>query len=183
MSERATQFLRSIRRWQPLLILVGGVIWTIGTAAVAGWWTYYTFNQNRIEDQTARELAQRNLDKTRAETEHIAAQTRKLEAQRPFLQKQLDIYLETMQTAGKLTNFSIMPNTPDWDDNVKRFWQLRWGELEMVGDAGLMQAARRVAEQLNEVEFKPNRERHDLRWMVCKFACNNDPLRGDFRVQ
>jgi hypothetical protein len=29
-----------------------------------------------------------------------------------------------------------------------RFWQMRWGELEMVGDAGIRNAARLVGEQI-----------------------------------
>ena len=48
--------------------------------------------------------------------------------------------------------------------------QLRWRELEMVGDAGLRQAARRVGEQLVEVEAFPREDRHDLRWRVERLA-------------
>jgi hypothetical protein len=174
MSERSTQFLRSIRRWQPLLILVGGVIWTVGTGVVAGWWTYHTYNAARIEHQTDSQQEQRNLDQTRADTEQIAAETRKLEAQRPFLQKKLDIYFEAVHVAGMLTDPAITVDSAGWKENTKRFWELRWSELEMVGDPAIRDAARRIAEQITEVNHDPLRPRHDLRWMV---ECLSDEAR------
>jgi hypothetical protein len=174
MSERSTQFLRSIRRWQPLLILVGGVIWTLGTGLVAGWWTYHTYNAARIEHQIDSQQAQNNLDRTRAETEQIAAETRKLEVQRPFLQKKLDIFFEAVQVAGKLTDPAIATDSAEWKANTKRFWELRWSELEMVGDPAIRDAARRILEQITEVNHDPLRKRHDLRWMV---ECLSDEAR------
>jgi hypothetical protein len=174
MIDRQTGFLRGVRRWQPFLLLLGGAIWTFGTAAVAGLWTYYTYNSDRRERSDTATQAQRNLEQTRADTEKVAAETRKLEAQRPFLQKKLDVYFESVQVAGRLTQIDLAPSSDEWKDNARRFWALRWSELEMVGDAGIREAARRVGEQLDEVENDPNRDRHDLRWMV---ECLSDELR------
>lgn len=174
MTDRTTRFLRAVRRWQPFFILVGGAIWTGGTALVAGVWTYYTFQAERTEHAADAAQQQRNIDQTRASAEKTAAETRKLEAQRPFLQKKLDIYFEAAQVAGRLTDWTLSSDNPDWKENARRFWALRWSELEMVGDAGIREAARRVGEQITEAEHNPARDRHDLRWMV---ECLSDELR------
>jgi cell division protein FtsB len=174
MIDRQTQLLRGIRRWQPFLLLLGAAIWTAGTALIAGYWTYYTYTSDKRERSKATEIAQRNLEQTRADIEKTAAETRKLEAQRPFLQKKLDIYFEAVQVAGRLTQIDLSPSSLEWKDNARRFWMLRWSELEMVGDAGIREAARRVGEQIVEVEHDPDRKRHDLRWMV---ECLSDELR------
>lgn len=174
MTGRTTGFLRAVRRWQPFFVLVGGAVWTVGTAVVAGIWTSYTFQAERSEHAADARQTQINIDQTRANTEKTAAESRKLEAQRPFLQKKLDIYFEAAQVAGRLTDLTVSPQTPEWKDIARRFWALRWSELEMVGDAGIREAARRVAEQITEVENDPVRDRHDLRWMI---ECLSDELR------
>lgn len=168
------RFLRTIVRWQPFLLLLGATIWTVGTALTAGYWTYYTYTSDKQERSEAANIAERNLQQTRADTERTAAETRKLEAQRPFLQKKLDIYFETAHVSGRLTEIDLSPISQEWKDNANRFWELRWSELEMVGDAGIREAARRVGEQIVEVENDPLRDRHDLRWMV---ECLSDELR------
>jgi hypothetical protein len=174
MIDRQTRFLRRVRLWQPFLLLFGAAVWTFGTAAVAGIWTYYTYFSEKQERLGAAKVAQSNAELTRAQTEKIAAETRKLEAQRPFLQKKLDVYFETVQVAGRLLQKDLSPTSQEWKDDARRFKALRWGELEMVGDVGTRQAARRVVEQLDEVENNPDRDRHDLRWMV---ECLSDELR------
>jgi hypothetical protein len=167
-------FLLFFRRWQTIIVLLIGALWTLGTGLASGYFTYYQFVTKHADDERQAAQTQANLLQTRADTENIAAETRKRESQRPFLQKQLDIYLETIQVAEKLVDIDVMPKTAAWDANARRFWQLRWGELEMVGDAGLRQAARRVGEQLIEVESDPSKPRHDLRWMV---ECLADEVR------
>src|ERR1700743_1504745 len=158
MSDRSTQFLRTVRRWQPFLLLLGGVVWTVGTGLAAGFWTYHTFRAQQTEHHEDADLAQLNLTNARADAERTAAESRKLEAQRPFLQKKLDIYFEAVQVAGRLTDPALAPSSDVWKDNARRFWALRWSELEMVGDPGIRDAARRVTDQIIEVENDPARD-------------------------
>jgi hypothetical protein len=99
---------------------------------------------------------------------------RRIQAQQPFLQKQLGLYFEAAEAAGKLTDPTLKKNDFEWKNNVARFWQLRWAELEMVGDAGVRQAMRRLQQQIIETENDQSRNRHDLRWSV---ECLADELR------
>ncbi len=57
---------------------------------------------------------------------------------------------------------------------MQKFIQLRWGELEMVGDPGTGNAARLIGEQIGRVVEQPTLDRHDLRWSV---ECLVDELR------
>jgi hypothetical protein len=54
------------------------------------------------------------------------ATARLLEAQRPFLEKQLSLHFEAAQVASKLV--TLKPGA-DWDNTETRFWQLYWSEL------------------------------------------------------
>jgi hypothetical protein len=167
MQARSSRFRRIARGWQPLIILVIGALWTVANAGITAYWAYYQYNTKRIDDRNENE-------KSRLAAEKDAAATRKIESQKPFLQRKLDIYFESIKVAEQLIDTPLDPNSEQWKTNAHRFWQLRWGELEMVGDAAIRQAARRVGEQIIEVEYDPSRNRHDLRWMV---ECLGDELR------
>ena len=52
-----------------------------------------------------------------------------LEAKKPILQRQLDIYTNAAKVTGDL---AALPRGPDWDHARNRFWSLYWGELAMV---------------------------------------------------
>jgi hypothetical protein len=54
------------------------------------------------------------------------------------------VYFSTIEAARKLTDSSLSPDGPEWKDNARSVWELRWGELEMVGDKGTREAARRL---------------------------------------
>jgi hypothetical protein len=84
------------------------------------------------------------------------------------------LYLEAAQTSSKLVEWDIDPMSDEWKKSTKRFWELRWGELELAGGPAIRQAMRRLAQQIVETEYDPKRDRHDLRWMV---ECLADELR------
>jgi hypothetical protein len=149
--------IRRALRWQPIVAALALAIWTVTTAMVGAYWSYHKFQTSR------------------ADTERISAAARKLEAQKPFLEKRLSLYMEAIEAAGSLTDPGLDPTKSDvWDKNAKRFWQLRWSHLEMFGDAGIRNAARVVGEQINEVQNNPTVDRHRLRWSV---ECLADELR------
>jgi hypothetical protein len=121
----------------------------------------------RLAEQKAR-------DDARTYAEQEAAITRRIEAQKPFLEKRLDAYIEAIRVSSRLTELNLSIDSDDWKENAKRFWQMRWGELEMVGDPGIRNAARLVGEQLTRTVKFPEEDRHVLRWSV---ECLADELR------
>jgi hypothetical protein len=117
MGEAQTHSLLGVAQsWLPVLTVVGGALWGL-----------YTFIDHQKEsNRLLQEQAQRD------------GQARLIEAQRPFLQKQLDLYFETAQIAGRLV--TIKPGTDKWQENETRFWALYWSELSMV-EHGVVEAA------------------------------------------
>lgn len=140
---------RSERSW--LLWFVQD--WFPFVAAIgAAMFSFYQYEQNRYD----------------------AAVARRIEAQKPLLQKKMDVYFEMSKVGGVLIGWDIDPKGEIWKKATDRFWELRWNELELVGDTGIRQAVRRVGDQIDETEFNPNRDRHDLRWSI---ECLSDELR------
>jgi hypothetical protein len=69
--------------------------------------------------------------------------------------KEIGLYLSTIEAARKLTDSNLNPDFPEWKENATRVWELRWGELEMVGDKGTREAARRVTYKMDTVRDHP----------------------------
>ena len=66
------------------------------------------------------------------ETARKDAETRRLEARKHFLSRQLELYTDATRAAAKLATSS--PDSEDFTDAAGRFWELYWGELAMVED-------------------------------------------------
>jgi hypothetical protein len=151
------------KRWSPLLITVVAAIWTALTAIASSYWSVRQFQASSEEFQTRLAFDREVQDKTR-----------RIESQKPFLEKRLEIYLEVIKVSSRLTEWDLPIDSAAWKDNAKRFWQMRWGELEMVGDPGIRNAARLVGEQITRAAANPLEDRHPLRWAV---ECLADELR------
>jgi hypothetical protein len=149
-------------------------VWTVVTFAAASFWEYQKHTVERQNEIKRFEQVKAREFQERIDAERNAELTRRIEAQKPFLEKKLNLFFDTIQVAARLTEWQLDPKSPKWQESARRFWELRWGELEMVGDPGIRDAARRVGQQLVEVEHNPDRDRHDLRWMV---ECLADELR------
>lgn len=65
------------------------------------------------------------------------AESRRIEATRPFLEMQLKLYTETAQVVSKIANAS---DPGEVAHATQRFWELYTGELSMVEDAGVATA-------------------------------------------
>ncbi|MBY0401414.1 hypothetical protein K2X89_14035 [Myxococcota bacterium] len=59
------------------------------------------------------------------------SETRRIEATRPFLERQLKLYTEATQAAATL---STSKDSNELDASRKTFWLLYWGELALVED-------------------------------------------------
>ena len=104
-------------------------------------------------------------------------ETRTFEARKPFLEARLKAYVDASTAAGAITDPTLTTDSEIWKTNSKRLRAMRWGELEMLGDAGIRNAARLVTEYINRVETEKKEapfDRHNLRWAV---ECLADELR------
>jgi hypothetical protein len=109
MSERGSHpFLGLIKDMLPVLTAVVGALWGLFV---------YIDNEN-----SARLQETRNAE--------AANRARLIEAQQPFLQKQLALYFETAKVLGDIA--STHPDSAEWQAAERRFWALFWSELSMV---------------------------------------------------
>ena len=92
------------------------------------------------KDKVKRDLEQRHI-----EAKQIA-ETRKLEATRPFLDKQLTLYIETIQIVAKIATLEA---SEEREQVLKRFWELYWGELALVESPKVERAMREFAYAIN----------------------------------
>jgi hypothetical protein len=137
------------------------------TAIIGGLWVAWTY----VENQSAQ--AAKDAEARRKESE-----VRLLEAQKPFLNKKLEIYFQTANAAGKIINAKA--NGQEWNQLRNQLWSLRWSEMEMVGTPAIRERMRGVAEAMSIIHNKPEAdpdegEYHYLRWMV---ECLADELRA-----
>jgi hypothetical protein len=159
-------------RTRAILALLQGLLPAM-TAIVGGLWIAWTY----LNDQRARSNDEsRQVEKESARSLE-ESRVSLLEAQKLFLDKKLEIFLETAQVSGKLVN--TKPNSPEWNQLRDQFWSLRWSKMEMVGTPAIRERMRAVGEALNILENKPEGdpdrgEAHYLRWMV---ECLADEVR------
>ena len=64
-------------------------------------------------------------------TQRAQAETRRIEATRPFLDRQLKLYTEATQAASTL---AVSSSTEEVSLAKQHFWSLFWGELALVED-------------------------------------------------
>jgi hypothetical protein len=134
-ASRIQSLLNIIQAWLPVLTVVGGALWALYT---------YLDHQSEVQREAARQ----------ANKEAI---TRRLEAQKPFLEKQLALYFEAAQIAGKLV--TLKPGNEKWDEVENRFWQLYWSELSMVESPAVEAAMVKVGDALSDYKQTPDNER------------------------
>jgi hypothetical protein len=126
------------------------------TAIVGGLWVAFTYldHQKETRDQ---QLIQASKDN----------RTRMLEARKPFIDKQLALYIETAQVAGRLVSVSPPEvGSGTWRTNFDRFEQLYWAELSMVEDEGVKEAMQEFAKMLrliNNVRLTSTTEMGELK--------------------
>jgi hypothetical protein len=119
------------KRWLPITVAYVPVFGLL----LGGVFTLYRY----VDDQRAQQDKQ--------------AETRLLEAQKPFLQKQLDLYFETVQVTGVLVTAPM--ESKEWQTAERRFWALYWSELSMV-EAGEVEGAMvRLGSQLDRHKREP----------------------------
>src|SRR5262245_46171795 len=89
----------------------------IGAIASFSWGVY------QWRAKSTQELAQ-----AKVEVNRLAA-SRKVEATKPFLERQLKLYTEASQVAAAIATTG---DNSERSKAAKRFWELYWGELALV---------------------------------------------------
>jgi hypothetical protein len=113
--------------WLKILALVGAL------ASFA--WGVYQWRVTSIQ-----QLAQ-----AKGEADRLAA-SRKIEATKPFLERQLKLYTEAAQTAATL---STTADTRERAKATRRFWELYWGELALVENREVEGAMKALGDALS----------------------------------
>ena len=124
MSRTTPSLLRLAERLLPVLVAVGGALWAL---------FLYFGHQTEIARQ----------ERIEAEKQ---SRTRLIEAQKPFLTKQLELYFETAQVVGKLV--TTAETDPEWVNLERRFWALYCSELSMVEHKVVECAMKNFGDQL-----------------------------------
>jgi hypothetical protein len=109
-----------------VLALIQGLLPAM-TAIIGGLWIAITYLDHQRDGQKE--------EVERAKRENA---TQLVQAQSPFLKKQLDLYFEAAQVAGKLVVYT--PDDKEWSGTEQRFWALYWSELSMVEDRRVEEA-------------------------------------------
>ena len=92
-------------------------------AAVAGAVGSFAWGIWVWQDKSNKELAQARFESQRY------AETRRIEAAKPFLERQLALFTEATQVAAQI---AVDPSSAPAGKLKTRFWQLYWGELALV---------------------------------------------------
>src|SRR6266550_849493 len=130
-----SRLLDVVQNWLPVLTVVVGALW--------GLWTYIE-SQKAAEElrltqaktfEEQRQAQQKEADAQQRLQVAREANTRRVEAQKPFLTKQLELYFETANVVGKLVTLAPAPtdqSSKEYEEALRRFYALYWSELSMV---------------------------------------------------
>jgi hypothetical protein len=128
-------------KWIGLLTVVFGIAWPV---------FQYTKTLQQAEDD------RRGRAEKDAEQREKEIKTAGREAQRPFLELQLKLYVEAVTVAGRL---ATLESGTEREAARKRFHQLYWGELSVVEDKEVEGAMVRFNLALEVYEQSPSPER------------------------
>src|SRR5260370_40608235 len=98
---------------------------TAAALVVAGGWTAYSYTTNRT----------------------LQTRSAGIEAKKPFLQKQLDFYVDVSSIVAVLVNSK---DPAELAKAKEHFWDLYWGPLRVFEDTRLRDSMDRMAQCLNK---------------------------------
>jgi hypothetical protein len=93
---------------------------SVAGAVVTFCWGVWIWQNNAAKDRTAAESSAAK-----------EAANRRIEATKPFLDRQLTLYIEASQVTAKI---ATSEDAGEVAAAKKRFWELYWGELALVED-------------------------------------------------
>ena len=117
-----------------------------------------------------KEKSEADRDLQRIETERLA-QSRRIEATKPFLERQLKLYTEATEVAAVIATSS---DEAQKSDALERFWQLYWGELALVENKEVEQAMVALGEAIKAKANRGALEQASLRLArACRRSLDN----------
>ncbi|WKA29812.1 hypothetical protein [Bradyrhizobium roseum] len=145
--ETKSPVLTFVQAWVPIIAVILGGLFTT--------WTYVNDHRVKLVEYE---------------------KTQKIEAQRPFLTKKMELFLETARTAGDLT--AVKVGSKEWKAAKQKIYALRWGAMEMSGNPVVRLAMREVIAEVNALESATpeDRERRHAR-LRNSVECLSDELR------
>jgi hypothetical protein len=129
MSERSESAWESKLKTLTLVLAVAGLLWGI--------WTYTDAKNTQLKQELAD--AKRTLE------------TRRIEATRPYLDKQLELYLQATKAA---TMIATSNNPQDVEMAKRRFEELYFGELALVEHGSVASAMSEFRKALMKQEVQ-----------------------------
>lgn len=99
-------------------------------------WGVYQWRENSRQEREAREVEIARL-----------AETRRIEATKPFLDRQLILYSEATKVAAQV---ATLGETEAGRKARARFWELYWGELALVENRDVEAAMKRMGDALKD---------------------------------
>jgi hypothetical protein len=168
LSPRTQAALALAQALVPLLATIGAGLWVVLT---------YVWQQH---DANLKDLQNRVALQEKAITEMTeTARVRLIEAQKPFLDRQLQLYFDAVATAGKLV--TLEHSDPDWQKAKQRYEQLYWAELSIV-ESGAVETAmvyfNRVLQGYEPVQLPELRLR-----AYCLAHAVRDSIKNSWKVQ
>jgi hypothetical protein len=99
-----------------------------------------------------RETLEKDLDNLSKDFEREKMSVEHLQAnRRPFLQKQLEICFEAVDTAARLASET---NLKEWQIARTKFWRLYWGVLSIVEDRPVERAMIHIKNAMPKMQIK-----------------------------
>jgi hypothetical protein len=91
-----------------------------------------------------REKSSQELEAQKQESARLV-ETRRIEATKPFLERQLALYAEATKIAAQV---ATQGNSDSGKKALARFWELYWGELALVENRSVEAAMKRMGDAL-----------------------------------
>jgi hypothetical protein len=91
-----------------------------------------------------REKSSQELEARKQESQRLV-ETRRIEATKPFLERQLALYAEATKIASQV---ATQGNSESGKKALARFWELYWGELALVENRSVEAAMKRMGDAL-----------------------------------
>jgi hypothetical protein len=127
--------------WLPVVVAVAGGVWTV-----------IIFVVGQIDLQKKAQAERDSIARSEIQQRENNSRSQLLDAQQPFLQKQLDLYFLTVQVTGRIV--TLPRDSEAWKENDQRFWQLYWSELAMVESIDVQTAMRRLGYQVAALKLR-----------------------------
>ncbi|WCM53501.1 hypothetical protein OH720_10965 [Pseudomonas sp. WJP1] len=131
-----------------VVVAVGGFVFGV---------LQWQVKEGHDRDQRAEEY--NRSEKSRKDEFDKSEKIRQIESTRPFLQRQLDLYIETTQVVARIAT----KNLADTSKDQARFWELFWGELALVENESVESAMVNMSEAIKDKCPKSYLEQASLR--------------------